>query len=178
MDSSFPTGLSVDDLNKVSVDSWSINAQFWDDYMGSEGNEFYQILEMPALERLLDLREGEHALDLATGNGLVARRMAALGGTVIGTDASNSMLEYARARTSAEEALRVTYRLLDVTKSTDFESLISHAHQMASTSVSVSELELNFETAWRLQCDHNEYGYHGRAYPRSPSSGVTPAFEG
>ena len=37
-------------------------------------------LKMPALEELVDLQEGQYILDLATGNGLVARRMAAPGG--------------------------------------------------------------------------------------------------
>lgn len=134
MDALFSADLSVDDLNRASVDSWSVNAEFWDDFMGSEGNDFYQILEIPAVERLVDLREGEHVLDLATGNGLVARRMAALGGIVTGTDASNSMLERAKAQTSAEEALKIIYRLLDVTKDVHFESFISKAHEVASTS--------------------------------------------
>jgi len=37
------------------VDSWHANAEFWDDYWGSEGNDFYQILEKLMLERRVDL---------------------------------------------------------------------------------------------------------------------------
>jgi len=49
------TRLSIEHLNRVSVDSWHANAEFWDDYWGSEGNDFYQILEKLMLERRVDL---------------------------------------------------------------------------------------------------------------------------
>lgn len=47
MDPSVPADLPTmhGALNEVSVNSWSANAKFWDDFMGSEGNDFYQILE-------------------------------------------------------------------------------------------------------------------------------------
>jgi 2-polyprenyl-3-methyl-5-hydroxy-6-metoxy-1,4-benzoquinol methylase len=130
MDSCPAASSLADDINKASVESWSINAEFWDDYMGKEGNDFYQVLEAPVLERLVSLQEGESALDLATGNGLVARRMAALGGIVTATDASDAMLDRAKARTSTEEAMKITYGLLDVTKPEDFERLISRAKEV------------------------------------------------
>jgi 2-polyprenyl-3-methyl-5-hydroxy-6-metoxy-1,4-benzoquinol methylase len=133
MDSCPAESSSADDLNKASVESWSTNAEFWDEYMGKEGNDFYQILEAPALETLVSLQEGEFALDLATGNGLVARRMAALGGIVTATDVSDAMLDRARARTSAEQAIKITYCLLDVTKPKDFERLISRAEEVYMT---------------------------------------------
>ena len=130
MATSLPADALVDDLNTASVASWNDNAVFWDDYMGDEGNDFYQVLEMPALERLVSLREGEHVLDLATGNGLVARRMAALGGFVIATDASEPMLECARRRTTTRETARISYSLLDVTNPAEFQELITKSHEL------------------------------------------------
>jgi cyclopropane fatty-acyl-phospholipid synthase-like methyltransferase len=111
-------------LNDISVASWEANASFWDDHMGHEGNEFFNILEMPAVEKLTAVKEGDHILDLATGNGLLARRLANLGGIVRATDASQNQIKNAEKRTTEEQASRITYSLLDVTKGADFDRMI------------------------------------------------------
>lgn len=118
--------MSIDEWKLASLASWNANARFWDNYIGSGGNDFVQLLEMPALEHLAGLRPGEYVLDLATGNGLVARRMAELGGIVTGTDASSAMLECAEARTAQGDHHRgVTYQILDVTNWEDLEAFVS-----------------------------------------------------
>jgi hypothetical protein len=53
-----------------------------------------------------------------------------LGAIVTATDSSAAMLERARARTTAEEGERVTYRLLNVTKEEEFELFIAHAKEV------------------------------------------------
>jgi len=118
------TDVSVDSLNGVSVASWEANAAFWDDSMGDEGNEFFNVLEMPAVERLTAVKEGDRILDLATGNGLLARRLASLGAIVRATDASQNMIKLAEKRVIKEEASKITYSLLDVTKDADFDMMI------------------------------------------------------
>jgi len=37
--------------------------------MGDEGNDFFNILCWPALASLLDIKPGQHILDIACGNG-------------------------------------------------------------------------------------------------------------
>jgi 2-polyprenyl-3-methyl-5-hydroxy-6-metoxy-1,4-benzoquinol methylase len=132
MDIPLPAKLSAEELNQISIESWNTNAQYWDSYMGDKGNDFYKLLELPALERLVGIQQDEHVLDLTTGNGLVARRMAELGGIVIASDASAGMLECARARTTAEEGRRVTYRFLDVTKEEELNGFIDRAKEVRS----------------------------------------------
>lgn len=112
------------------LEAWDTNAAFWDNYMGAEGNEFYNLLELPALERLANVQEGEHALDLATGNGLFARRLATLGAIVTATDASEAMLDFAQKRTTKDEAARITYRTLDVTQHAEFDLLASQSSEV------------------------------------------------
>ena len=55
---------------------WDDNATLWDEGMG-EGNDFVEVLIWPATERLLALQPGERVLDIACGNGLYSRRLAA-----------------------------------------------------------------------------------------------------
>jgi ubiquinone/menaquinone biosynthesis C-methylase UbiE len=99
---------------------WDTIAPFWDERMG-EGNAFQRRLVGPATERLLELVPGQLVLELACGNGVMARRMAALGARVVATDFSPAFLERARAR-SGELADRIEYRLVDAT---DGEQLLA-----------------------------------------------------
>ena len=61
----------------------------------------------------LAVQPGERVLDLATGTGEVARRVARLGATVSAIDIAGPMLEKARA-SAAEEGLPITFELGDV----------------------------------------------------------------
>lgn len=113
--------MSTTDNNPLA--RWDINASYWDQNMGVTGNDYYNDLQLPALNRMADIQGGERALDLATGNGLVARWLAAEGvGSVVATDGSSKMVECARERGAAEDAngeekkgVVVSYQVLDVT---------------------------------------------------------------
>jgi ubiquinone/menaquinone biosynthesis C-methylase UbiE len=61
----------------------------------------------------LRIQPGEQALDLATGTGEVARRLARLGATVSAIDIAGPMLEKARA-SAAEDGLQIEFELGDV----------------------------------------------------------------
>ena len=93
--------------------AWEANAGFWDERMG-EGNDFVEILIWPATQRLLQPEPGERVLDVACGNGLYARRLAALGVEVVAFDFSPALIERARRRTTGA-AGRITYCVLDAT---------------------------------------------------------------
>jgi SAM-dependent methyltransferase len=53
-------------------------------------------------------------LDIACGNGLTCRRLAAMGVEVVGLDFAEAMIDHARARTT-EHAERITYLVRDAT---------------------------------------------------------------
>src|SRR5919201_6531370 len=99
--------------NEEARQAWDHNAAFWDERMG-EGNDFVEVLIWPTTERLLDLRPRERVLDIACGNGLTSRRMAALGTEVIAADFSEQMIRHAKRRTVAEPN-RIQYLVLDAT---------------------------------------------------------------
>jgi len=99
--------------NEETREAWNQNASFWDTRMG-EGNDFVEVLIWPAVERLLDLKPGERVLDIACGNGLTSRRLAARGGQVVALDFAQEMVAHAIARTR-EHRDRIEYRVLDAT---------------------------------------------------------------
>lgn len=90
-----------------------MNAAFWDERMG-EGNDFVDVLIWPAVGRLLALQPGERVLDIACGNGLTSRRLAALGAEVTGIDFAEEMIAHACRRTG-EHSERINYLILDAT---------------------------------------------------------------
>ncbi|HOR01401.1 MAG TPA: methyltransferase domain-containing protein [Anaerolineae bacterium] len=106
-------GNDRDDPNAWAREAWNANAAFWDERMG-EGNSFFRLLEWPATERLLQLQPGERVLDVACGNGLTSRLMAAAGAQVLAIDLAEEMIARARART-LEHGERIEYRVLDAT---------------------------------------------------------------
>jgi 2-polyprenyl-3-methyl-5-hydroxy-6-metoxy-1,4-benzoquinol methylase len=98
--------------NEETRQAWDTNAVFWDQKM-AEGNDFFNVLIWPATLRLLNPQPGQCILDIATGNGLTARRLAALGVEVTAIDFSAELIKLAKARTAGN--LHITYYVLDAT---------------------------------------------------------------
>ena len=100
-------------LNEEARALWDEKACFWDERIG-DGNDFQRLLIGPATERLLEVRPGQRILDIACGNGVVARRLAELGARVVAIDFSAAFLDAARTRATAH-ADQIEYLLVDAT---------------------------------------------------------------
>jgi SAM-dependent methyltransferase len=100
------------ELADENMEIWNANAAWWDDRIG-DGNDFQKYLIEPASERLLAISPGDRILDVACGAGRFARRMAELGGRVIGIDQSARFIERARIRTPRESGIE--YHIADAT---------------------------------------------------------------
>ncbi len=107
------TSQEPDDLAAETRRAWEAIAPFWDESFG-EGNATQRLLIGPATERLLEVQPGQCVLDIACGNGHFARRLAALGATVVAFDFSAAFIARARARTR-RHADRIEYHVLDAT---------------------------------------------------------------
>ncbi|MBI3151721.1 MAG: class I SAM-dependent methyltransferase [Chloroflexi bacterium] len=105
---------NLDDLNKETREAWEVNAEIWDNRMGDEGNDFFNILCWPALASLLNPQPASRILDIACGNGLTTRRLAELGARVTAFDFSANLIEKAKARLT-NYASRITFHVLDAT---------------------------------------------------------------
>lgn len=101
------------DAHRETLLAWDTNAAYWDDAMGDQGNDFVNWLVWPATQRLLaGLEAGWRVLDVACGNGLYSRRLAALGAEVTAFDFAPQMIERARAYPGDLNA-SIDYRVLD-----------------------------------------------------------------
>ncbi len=92
---------------------WDQLATWWNEEVG-EGNQFHQQIIWPTTEDLLGLKEGEHVLDIACGNGNFARRLAQRGAYVVACDVSEQFLHHAQEQTHAYQD-RIEYRQIDAT---------------------------------------------------------------
>src|SRR5512134_1693940 len=97
--------------NQISRDAWDANAENWDSRMGDEGNDFFNILCWPVLASFLDVQPDSAILDIACGNGLTSRRLAALGAHVTAFDFSANLIEKAKARPNPDS--RISYHVID-----------------------------------------------------------------
>ncbi|KAK0733078.1 S-adenosyl-L-methionine-dependent methyltransferase [Lasiosphaeria miniovina] len=121
------------DLRQPALAAWTAIASYWDATIGAGGNKYWTRLQEPCLTRLLGThlaRPGCRALDLATGNGLCARWLAARGAAaVVATDGSGAMLKLAARRVAEDCGLgvdgdKIVLRRLDVTEPADFDKLV------------------------------------------------------
>jgi 2-polyprenyl-3-methyl-5-hydroxy-6-metoxy-1,4-benzoquinol methylase len=85
-------------MNEDGRELWDRKAVFWDELQGTEGTKFHRYLISPLVERLVALKPGERVLDIACGNGVLARRLAELGGHVTAVDFSPVLIQRARLR--------------------------------------------------------------------------------
>ncbi|HTA44873.1 MAG TPA: class I SAM-dependent methyltransferase [Bryobacteraceae bacterium] len=107
----------IENENLLAKDAWDRNAEFWNERMG-EGNDFFNILLWPAVERLLKPQPGERLLDVACGNGLTSRRLAAAKANVTAFDVSAAMIAIAVGYPGQSN---IDYRVIDAT---DAEALL------------------------------------------------------
>lgn len=114
-----PTFSQIQADNLLAREAWSANAAHWDARM-AEGNRFFTQLLWPAIEQLLAPASDQRLLELACGNGVASRRLAASGAQVLATDFSEALLDLARGRTTQEN---VTYRRADCTNGPELLAL-------------------------------------------------------
>jgi SAM-dependent methyltransferase len=132
-------------------DAWEANAEVWDTRMGDEGNDFFNILCWPAIASLLDVQAGQHVLDIACGNGLTSRRLAAQGAKVTAFDFSANLIE--RARTRKNPNSNIDYRVIDATDEGQLVSLGKSTFDSALSNMALfdmADIETLFQTLPKL----------------------------
>lgn len=139
------------DPNEFSRDAWEANADIWDERMGEEGNDFFNLLCWPSLVSLLDIQPGRRYLDIACGNGLTSRRLAALDTQVTAFDFSSNLIEKAKARENP--GARIDYRVIDATNEQQLLSLGLNSFDAALSNMALfdmANIETLFQTLPRL----------------------------
>ncbi len=139
-------------LNREGRELWDRKAAFWDELHGDKGNLFHRRLVGPAVERLLALSPGERVLDVACGNGVMARRLAELGGEVTGVDFSPELIERAQTR-NVEHDTPVKYRVVDATDESALAALGEGQFEALTCTMALMDMPVIaplFRAAYRL----------------------------
>jgi len=139
------------DPHEFTRDAWEDNAEIWDKRMGDEGNDFFNLLCWPAIASLLDIRPGRRYLDIACGNGLTSRRLAALGAQVTAFDFSSNLIEKAKARENPGSL--IDYQVIDATDEQQLLSMGENRFDVALSNMAlfdIANIEVLFQTLPRL----------------------------
>jgi 2-polyprenyl-3-methyl-5-hydroxy-6-metoxy-1,4-benzoquinol methylase len=131
---------SSENMSAAVRAAWESNAEWWDDYIGREGNEFHRTLVAPAQMRLLALTPGERVLEVACGNGQFAREMARAGAIVVASDFSEKFVERARQHTSAERIANVEFHVADATDERQIRALSSEPFDAAVCTMAMMDM--------------------------------------
>ena len=88
------------DVNKISIQAWDKNAQMWNELMG-EGSPFQLDVVDPVLKRMMPkITKDMKIIEIGSGNGFLARRLAAQEVIVHAFDSSEIAVLLANDQTS------------------------------------------------------------------------------
>lgn len=86
--------------------SWETSSSWYDKAVGPKGHYYHQQVVLPGTLRLLNLKPGDSLLDLACGQGILARVLPK-GVGYFGVDASPSLIKQARASLAPNHTVAV-----------------------------------------------------------------------
>jgi 2-polyprenyl-3-methyl-5-hydroxy-6-metoxy-1,4-benzoquinol methylase len=116
---------------------WNDNAEFWDGRMG-EGNDFHKTLIEPIQLKLLNIKQGDKILDVACGNGQLARKLASLGANVTAIDFSEKFIEIAKSK----GCRNIDYKVIDTTNKDDLEALLGNSYDSIVCTMAIMDMEI------------------------------------
>lgn len=87
--------------------AWERQAGWYDQHQGRDGDDFYQVLILPAVLRQLAVIPGRRVLDVGCGQGVLGRALGERQIASLGVDASPSLIEAAKRRAGPLEQYRV-----------------------------------------------------------------------
>ncbi len=77
---------------------WDRVSEWYDRMLAEKGSDHYERVLVPGVLAMLEPRPGERVLDVACGQGIIARAVAEKGAEVVGVDASPRLIERAAER--------------------------------------------------------------------------------
>jgi len=83
---------------RKSTTDWGGVAEWYDQLVGESGSEYHREVVLPGVVRLLHPKPGETMLDVAAGQGVLARLLHERGIEMTGVDAARELIAVARQR--------------------------------------------------------------------------------
>ena len=149
------------DPNQISHEAWDANAEHWDSRMGDDGNDFFNLLCWPVLASFLDPQPDSAILDIACGNGLTSRRLAALGANITAFDAHASCGQGTPCREGSVWLKKITSRMVHGEARTEDGTLLkSVADQIAGRTICA----FGEACSWPTQSFIAKFGDEFKAY--------------
>jgi len=116
---------SVQTQNLSTIQSWEQNADGWDAISG-EGRDFQVQIVDPVINKLLPkIGQNSKVLEIACGNGFLARRLSKMGADVVAMDASAKLIELAKQRTDENLKNHIQYLVADATNPETYNKITS-----------------------------------------------------
>lgn len=103
--------------------TWQQVSKWYNESVGEEGHYYHQHIIIPGVIRLLKLKAGDALLDLACGQGVLARHLPQ-GVNYLGIDISPGLI---RAATQHSRKPQHRFQVADLTKKLKLETPFSHA---------------------------------------------------
>ena len=150
---------------------WEENAQFWDNAMGDESNEFHREVVRPKVTELLSPNPADYILDIACGNGNYSSYLAQRGASVVAFDYSKKMIELAKRRQS-QYAKQIEFCVADAT---DRKSILELKRNRAFTKavsnmaiMDITDIEPLFMAVYELLEENGIFVFATQAASRYP----------
>lgn len=86
----------------VKTTSWGNVASWYDKHLQAPAGTYHREVILPNLVRLMDMKKGQSALDVACGNGFFSRELFHLGANVVGVDLSPELIALAKKQSPKE----------------------------------------------------------------------------
>ena len=103
-----PPGKPSPPLKKSTTD-WGGVAEWYDQLVGEAGSEYHREVVLPGVVRLLNPKPADKMLDVACGQGVLARLLHERGVEMTGVDAARELIAVARQRSDPA----ITYHVAD-----------------------------------------------------------------
>lgn len=100
---------------------WGQVAGWYDQLLQDQGSAHHQKVIIPGVLRMLEATAGQRILDIACGQGAVCRAIARKGARVLGVDAADALIQFARDRCEHPEL--ETYICGDARKLPEIQAL-------------------------------------------------------